>query len=156
MIDVKSSIRYIVIVVLVLWTHSNLIPKRDHYIMPCTHFLSLMGWNESKWNKSTTLTRLQSSTYFTGETVTSYLSVKGFSGEKVWVCAMERWHVLKSKNRASIQKRNKTFSLPFFWGRPTSLIWSVAILNWKENSFCSSFMRLALASTATRLWNVLA
>ena len=65
---------------------------------------------------STTLTRLQSSMYFTRETVTSYLSVKGFSSEKVWVCAIERWHVLKSKNRASIQKRNKTLSLPFFWG----------------------------------------
>ena len=76
---------------------------------------------------STTLTRLQSSKRFTRETVTSYLSVKGFSGEKVWVCAIERWHILKSKNRASIQKRNKTFSLPFFWGRPTSLIWSVTV-----------------------------
>ena len=67
------------------------------------------------WN--TTLTRLQSSTYFTLETVTSYLSVKRFSSEKVWVCAIERRHVLKSKNRGSTQKRHETLlSLPFFWG----------------------------------------
>ena len=66
---------------------------------------------------STTLTRLQSSECFTRETVTSYLSVKGFSSEKVWVCAIERRHVLKSKNRGSTQKRHETLlSLPFFWG----------------------------------------
>ena len=87
---------------------------------------------------STTLTRLHSSTYFTGETVTSYLSVKGFSSEKVWVCAIERWHVLKSKNRALIQKRNKTFSPPFFWGDLHYLSSLLPFSNWKENIFCSS------------------
>ena len=87
---------------------------------------------------STTLTRLQSSTYFTGETVTSYLSVKGFSSEKVWVFAIERWHVLKSKNRASIQKRNKTFSLRFFWGDLHHLSGLLPFSNWKENNFCWS------------------
>ena len=85
------------------------------HALPCPYGDEMCLNETIIWNA--TLTRLQSSTYFTLETVTSYLSVKWFSSEKVWVCAIERRHVLKSKNRGSTQKRHETLlSLPFFWG----------------------------------------